>query len=109
MVTAHADTAPVAAASVDWLTEATAVGVRLVAPHVNGDRVNVAVTGSLADVPPFRSRLDRALRRWVSPRCTLVDRQLGPVAGAVLTALQNYGAGVDDVVMERLRQLDHTG
>ena len=106
LVTAHAETAPVAAASVDWLTGATAVGVRLVAPHIDRARVDVAVVGSLADAPAFRNSLERALTQWDSPRCVLVDRRLGPLGGAVLTAIRNHSGRVHSTTIDQLRQLD---
>lgn len=103
LVTAWADRSPLADGAVCWLAERTALGVRLLAPHVPLTPAPAALTGALAESDAFSRRLADALRAAPGPRAHLVAARLGPLGGAALLALGPSGVTVDDAILQRLQ------
>ncbi|WP_187279782.1 BadF/BadG/BcrA/BcrD ATPase family protein [Quadrisphaera setariae] len=98
LVTAAAETSPLADRALRALAERTAVGVLLLAPLVGTAAVPVGCTGSLATDPAFSSRLAAAL---AGSTCELQPGVTDPVRGAALMALELLGE-LDDAARRRL-------
>ena len=100
LVTAAADTSPLADAALRALAERTATGVLLLAPLVGTDPVEVTTTGSLATDRAFTGRLSAALSGGGS-RAVLVPASVDAVRGAALMAFDLVGS-VDDAMLDSL-------
>ncbi|MCL2516119.1 MAG: hypothetical protein FWF16_09240, partial [Microbacteriaceae bacterium] len=96
-VTAAADTSPLADAAVRELARKTARGIRLLAPLIAAPSAPVALYGSLAETPAFRSRVADALADAPAAGARLVPTALDAVRGAALVAYRSLG--LDDVAM----------
>lgn len=109
MITATADTAPLADAALRTLTTKTAVGVQLLAPLITGSPVPVALAGSLATAPAFLQRLDEDLARVAGSNdraaaaTEIATTILDPVGGAALLALDIAGVPSRDDIVTRLQ------
>ncbi|SDS56741.1 BadF/BadG/BcrA/BcrD ATPase family protein [Microlunatus soli] len=97
LITAAADTSPLADAALRTLTTKTAVGIALLAPLITGVRAPVALAGSLATAPTFVRRLDEDLTLLTAGGDTsgqvieIATTILDPVGGAALLALEIAG------------------
>lgn len=101
-VTALGEESSLAGRAVDDLAARTARGVRLLAPVAGPRPVAVACTGSLADAPSFRDRLDRLLLAAAPDALTPVPSRLEPLGGAAILALEAAGVEVDEAMIDRL-------
>jgi len=101
-VTAMGEQSVLAGRALDDLAARTARGVRLLAPVAGPRPVPVACTGSLADAPSFRDRLERLLLDDEPEALDLVPSRLEPLSGAAILALEAIGAEVDDATITRL-------
>ena len=101
-VTAMGEQSALADRALTDLAARTARGVRLLAPVAGPRPVPVACTGSLADAPSFRDRLDRMLVEAEPSALDLVPSQLDPLGGAAILALEAAGVEVDEAMIGRL-------
>ena len=101
-VTAMGERSALAGLALDDLAARTARGVRLLAPVAGPGPVPVACTGSLADAPSFRDRLERLLLEAGPDDFDLVPSRLDPLGGAAILALEAAGARVDETTIDRL-------
>lgn len=101
-VTALGEQSDLAGRALDDLAARTARGVRLLVPVAGPRPVPVACTGSLADAPSFRDRLERLLLDAEGVALELVPSRLEPLGGAAILALEAVGAEVDDATIDRL-------
>jgi glucosamine kinase len=102
MVTAAADTSPIADAALWALVTKTARGIELLAPLVSASRVPVALAGALATSPAFRSRLATQLAAR-SHSTFLTEAELDPLRGAAILALEAAQVSLTPEVLSRLR------
>lgn len=101
-VTAMGEQSALAARALTDLAARTARGVRLLTPVAGPGPVPVACTGSLADAPSFRDRLDRLLLEAEPDALDLVPSRLDPLGGAAILALEAAGIVVDETTIDRL-------
>jgi glucosamine kinase len=102
IVSAAADTSPLADRALRDLAAKTARGVRLLAPLIAGKPVSVATAGALASTPAFKSRLVDALKEEPTVHTTLVPSVLDPLRGAALVAYQEVGVEIDTDLVAQL-------
>jgi glucosamine kinase len=102
VVMSAADTSPLAAAAVAALAGRTADGVRLLAPLIGTDPVEVALAGSLATAPAFVRRLESQLCQDAT-KTRIVPPALDPLQGAAVIAYELAAVPVDDGMIARLR------
>ena len=100
LVTAAAQTSPIADRAVRLLAARVARGIALVAPHAGPAPVRVVPIGGVATSPAFASRLAEELR--VAGTGTLAAPILDPVGGAALLALRRIGIVPDAALVRRL-------
>jgi glucosamine kinase len=103
LVTAAADTSPLADRMIRGLTDKTAYGALLLAGLIDAAPVRVAVTGGLASDPAFTARLRDSLRVSGARPCELVPPALDTVGGAALLAYDLGGMAAGPDVIDRLR------
>ncbi|MGP9683620.1 MULTISPECIES: N-acetylglucosamine kinase [unclassified Brachybacterium] len=103
-VTAMGEQSALADRALTDLAARTARGVRLLAPVAGPRPVPVACTGSLADAPSFRDRLDRMLVEAEPSALDLVPSQLDPLGGAAILALEAAGVEVDEATIGQLTE-----
>ncbi|WP_161606076.1 BadF/BadG/BcrA/BcrD ATPase family protein [Microlunatus speluncae] len=110
LVTAAADTSPLADQAIRGLTDKTAHGVLLLAALVGTEPVPVAVTGALASDPAFADRLGVSLCVPGSVHSELVPPALDAVGGAALLAYEAAGLtlALDPPTITRLTQTPPT-
>lgn len=99
VITAAAESAPIAARACDWLAAALARGVRLLACDLGVSPAPVALIGAVARSAAIATRIPPLL-----VDCVVVEPALDPVAGAVLLALGDAGVEPDADTVERLRE-----
>ncbi|MFT4136202.1 hypothetical protein [Microbacterium sp.] len=103
MITAAADTSPLADRTVRFLAEKTARGVRLLSALIGERPAPVALAGAVATDPAFRRRLAAALRAdGDEAPATIVAPALDPLRGAALLAFEAAGIPWNDTRQVRL-------
>ncbi|MEO7122261.1 MAG: BadF/BadG/BcrA/BcrD ATPase family protein [Lacisediminihabitans sp.] len=102
LITAWANTSPLADRVLNVLVEKTVRGVLLLAPLLGDVEVSVATAGALATDSAFRSRLSRALAEQAERRVAVAPTALDPLRGAALLACEAAGIVLDDEVIRRL-------
>lgn len=102
LITAAADSSPLASAACSQLARSTCTGIRLLAAHFESPSVPVALQGGLARSGALGRRVAAELATTRGKRLEVVEPVLGPAAGAALLALQRAGADADEVVVGRL-------
>jgi glucosamine kinase len=103
-VTAAADTSPLADRALRDLAAKTARGIQLLAPLIHSGPVPVATAGALATTDAYITRLSVALGEHPANRAIIVPTALDPMRGAALIGLQTAGVGIDNDLIDRLRE-----
>ncbi len=103
LITAAAETSPLADQAIRGLTDKTAHGVLVLAALVGTEPVPVAVTGALASDPAFTDRLGVSLCVPGAVYSKLVPPVLDSVGGAALLAYEVGGLTPGPDVIDRLR------
>lgn len=89
LITTAADNSPLADAACRRLAAKAALGVRLLAAHIDARPVPVALIGSMVNSPAMTARVADALADQTGDGCRLVTPALSPLGGAALLALQH--------------------
>lgn len=95
LVTARADTSPLADVVLRRLADATAAGALLVAGEIGTVGVPAALAGALATDPAFVVRFEQSLSVQGGAACTMVRSAPDPLLGAALMAYELAGVTVD--------------
>ncbi|MEQ7008975.1 BadF/BadG/BcrA/BcrD ATPase family protein [Actinopolymorpha sp. B17G11] len=106
LITAAAETSPLATAACCQLAVATCVGIRLLAGHFESTAVSVALQGGLARSAAFAKSVETELAAAPGKRMDVVDPVLKPAAGAALLALRRAGVDTNERVVRRLAACD---
>lgn len=89
LITAAADSSPLADAACRRLAAKASLGVRLLAAHVDARPVPVALIGSMVTSPAMTARISRDLAARAGDCCRVAEPVLSPLGGAALLALRH--------------------
>jgi glucosamine kinase len=103
IVTAYAETAPLAGACCDDAAIGLVTGIRLLGGCFTEAVIPVALIGALARAAPIQRRVARQLASSTVHQYRLADPVLPPVAGAILLALRQIGVAPNPVLVNQLR------
>jgi glucosamine kinase len=92
LITAAADSSPLADGACRRLAAKAALGVRLLAAHVETRPVPVTLIGSMVTSPAMATRVADALADQWGDNCRMVSPALSPLGGAALLALRRLGS-----------------